>query len=958
MRKIHYLILMLSMVSVAAFAQEWERPVPATVEFQASKVMYLYNVGRGMFFTQGNEYGTQGSVADQGYQVSFTQFVDENGEWDGKSYVFNDSIESGDLQGWHEVYMEEWNEHIYVDHRDQENYFWELEALGGNTYRLYPGDRNPALNHAKHPGTYTGVDVSTNPTSTAVEAFLEVGAEDVQEGDYLVEWQFVTIEAYEAFQTQLELYYAAEALGDAIIAAENEGLDVAAQKAVYANHESTVAQLTAARESITELYKQQLQKVYTPTHPLDMDADYVVNTTFDDNIDGWATTTDNAANYPNADENVDGVNFTYKFWLNWNGSPMTGKMYKTLTGMPEGVYHLRMAAYSEKGEQAYVYIFNDSTELTTPKPNFYEVSTFVYGTDTFEIGLNCPVANSTWIGIDNVHLEYYGNNAESYGYIANYHLENAPDYSSVKCYKPLLEEYETAKKALSSVSDYETAVSVIGTFKTVQNSIAASVAAYDAYGQLLDKAYDVLDKKYGPDLEDYVLEASNHYMECDLTQEEITAALTEFADLIEATEKAVYDEDKYTPTHPLDMDDVYVVNTTFDETYDGWLSTTHCDYGGLDDDAERVDGEIFSGKFWLNWKGNPMTGKMYKEVTGIPEGVYHLRLSAYSEAGENAYVYAFQDSTELVTPDPHVYDVYTFVYGTDKFEIGLSCPVANSTWIGIDNAHLEYYGRNAESFEFIAQYYADNAPEFTEEDCSAELLQEYNDVVKSLPDVSDYKSAVAIIGRYKELLKEIAASGEEEEPEPQPQWEGYPASMICVDPSWGPSVYVDANRASNADVTGYGTYNVTETINGGLNGVTVFCIDIVGAGEKYNAENTVATVDKLTVDDVDITVDNTKILYGDLEGNGNFRIEIYNDYGAGTNSNPPIDQTAMIGSVVSVTFTLAQPTGVRSADGVIDATATFYSISGVKLLQPQHGVNVMRVQLPDGSIKTSKVFIQ
>ena len=151
---------------------------------------------------------------------------------------------------------------------------------------------------------------------------------------------------------------------------------------------------------------------------------------------------------------------------------------------------------------------------------------------------------------------------------------------------------------------------------------------------------------------------------------------------------------------------------------------------------------------------------------------------------------------------------------------------------------------------------------------------------------------------------------------------------------------------------------MTETINGGLNGVTVFCIDIVGAGEKYNAENTVATVDKLTVDDVDITVDNTKILYGDLEGNGNFRIEIYNDYGAGTNSNPPIDQTAMVGSVVSVTFTLAQPTSVRSVDGVMGATATFYSISGVKLSQPQHGVNVMRVQMPDGSIKTSKVLIQ
>ena len=38
-----------------------------------------------------------------------------------------------------------------------------------------------------------------------------------------------------------------------------------------------------------------------------------------------------------------------------------------------------------------------------------------------------------------------------------------------------------------------------------------------------------------------------------------------------------------------------------------------------------------------------------------------------------------------------------------------------------------------------------------------------------------------------------------------------------------------------------------------------------------------------------LEVDNSKIIYGDIENNGRFRIEIFNLYGAGTNANPPID---------------------------------------------------------------------
>lgn len=53
-----------------------------------------------------------------------------------------------------------------------------------------------------------------------------------------------------------------------------------------------------------------------------------------------------------------------------------------------------------------------------------------------------------------------------------------------------------------------------------------------------------------------------------------------------------------------------------------------------------------------------------------------------------------------------------------------------------------------------------------------------------------------------------------------------------------------------------------------------------------------------------IPVDNSLIAYGDLETNGNVRIEIYNDFG-GTSANPPIDTSSMVFNSLEVTFTIS-----------------------------------------------------
>lgn len=70
-----------------------------------------------------------------------------------------------------------------------------------------------------------------------------------------------------------------------------------------------------------------------------------------------------------------------------------------------------------------------------------------------------------------------------------------------------------------------------------------------------------------------------------------------------------------------------------------------------------------------------------------------------------------------------------------------------------------------------------------------------------------------------------------------------------------------------------------------------------------------------------LAVDNSKLIVGDIEGNGRLRIEIYNLYGAGTAGNPPVNPSLIkFSKNMVVTFTLSGIDG-NLADG---AAGTYY----------------------------------
>ena len=189
----------------------------------------------------------------------------------------------------------------------------------------------------------------------------------------------------------------------------------------------------------------------------------------------------------------------------------------------------------------------------------------------------------------------------------------------------------------------------------------------------------------------------------------------------------------------------------------------------------------------------------------------------------------------------------------------------------------------------------------------------------------------------------------------------YEAFLMYASSDWSVQcMEATSANATTADVTGDGTYTVSisgfewedeetaEMVPATATGATVFCVDIdglanaLGCGkdaEGYEGLETsaekmaLAQATGLTISDVVITatnsdgtstaiaVDESKLYYGDIEGNGKIRLEIYNAYGD-TSKDAPIDPAGFsFDDTLSVTFTVSG-TGLGAAadDSAVDAT--------------------------------------
>lgn len=143
--------------------------------------------------------------------------------------------------------------------------------------------------------------------------------------------------------------------------------------------------------------------------------------------------------------------------------------------------------------------------------------------------------------------------------------------------------------------------------------------------------------------------------------------------------------------------------------------------------------------------------------------------------------------------------------------------------------------------------------------------------------------------------------------------DSYNAKLGFADTAWAVQDW-----DSLVEVTGDGQYTLESTAVAGASDFGVFVIDIeqMFAG----APEATAVLDKVEVDGSEISFDAGKIIYGDIEEKGNYRIEIYNQYGD-TKNDSPVNQATSIGSSLKITFTVSGLGGGEAAPAETEAPA-------------------------------------
>ena len=247
----------------------WTMPEPQGLEFTTftddGEHYYLYNTAAKMFFSAGNNWGTQASVRTFGIQVWLEPATEEDAP-DGSYELWDENINPERSTGSGNVFTDDGNS-SWVDHGSQGNYSWAYELVG-DCVRF----QNVAFIADKpaYEGMYLGFTGTFNLTeisgtgSNNLDAYTSVlrHVSPTAEGAG-VDWKAVTVDSYEAFiadeaafaayENGAKAYIASCVLKETIEKAEALYIDVTAALAVYTNTASTADQLAQAANDLTPL---------------------------------------------------------------------------------------------------------------------------------------------------------------------------------------------------------------------------------------------------------------------------------------------------------------------------------------------------------------------------------------------------------------------------------------------------------------------------------------------------------------------------------------------------------------------------------------------------------------------------------------------------------------------------------------------------------------------------------
>lgn len=531
------LLLLFSLVAtLGSFADEWQKPVYSG-SFQpltADETVYVYNTEAQLFFTEGNDYGTHATVGDTGLPFIIKQYIPEEGEWDGSTYTIQ--VNSVAKSGWHDLFIDTSGRDMYVDRNEQENYFFQFTSLGSNLYQIKASDVNPDFNtnggyDTYLVGHYTDyVDIYNGGIATGTGIIF-----DNRLTEFHATWAFVSSADYDTYLAQVQLYETAQKLKSILDEAfELGGTDIntADEAAVYSNTSSNQEALDNAIESVKQKMTQYLEETITPTTPREYDND-ACNT-----ISGWtneigATTWNTQTWIGDSWTGFDGT--TLNIW----GASMNGKAYKQLANLPNGIYVVNIAVYSQNTD-SYVYANENSVRVPAGESGkSYKVTTEV--TDgSLEYGISMDNAATNWLAVDNAVVSYYGSGMDAYKFWLQGLLDSAPEFdeNETVAQTSLIQAYSTAltqaRAAINTATTKQEVLDIIPPYETALNNLSASMTAYQQLQDALTLAEDMTNS----DVNTYYEELLTAIMEA---KQPILDTHTDDNATVEAATQAVQD---------------------------------------------------------------------------------------------------------------------------------------------------------------------------------------------------------------------------------------------------------------------------------------------------------------------------------------------------------------------------------------------------------------------------------
>lgn len=360
----------------------------------------------------------------------------------------------------------------------------------------------------------------------------------------------------------------------------------------------------------------------------------------------------------------------------------------------------------------------------------------------------------------------------------------------------------------------------------------------------------------------------------------------------------------------------------------------------------------------------------YPDWLGTPDPAVYEGFSLTMDSADNSYTAVAPDGTEVAgTYTLDEKGIYTFdqplpsfsviswaSFATDAdnqlriLEIGTKNGIINDMWVGAKSLNEDGSLKEYMSYHLVANVGAaggatPEAPKGTElavdntklvwgdlennGNLRIELYNEYgstageNSPIDLTQLVVNEKISIAFTVSGVEFVEGAAGS--------------YDGVLSYADADWTPQYW--GENGPEFTFTGNGSYVVNHNPASAAEGAMVFVIDIKSvSADIVNLDAVKVTIDQIIIDGGDaqsggaeegpvgteLAVDNAKIAWGDIENNGNFRIELYNEWGSTSGDNSSFDRTAIAGiNAMEITFSIAGVTLNEGAAGSYPAGGYF-----------------------------------